>query len=488
MSSAAEPSAKTLGRSSSIYVGGEVGLKGIELLLVLVYTRFMSTSQYGLVEVARAVGGVWLVVCTLGLDSALGRACFDRVPEREVRTRFTTILVAMISIGSFTTLAASAAGSWLPASWLRNAPFHPYIAMSIWASYALTVPGLLLVLWQAQQRPGRYSSLQVAQALTLAAFVLYFVVIQREQAEGQIKGRLIGAAVVSIACLIALGRYAALRLSAHHLRAALAFGIPVAIHSTGWWTLNLSDRLIIEHYLPLADVGIYSLGYNLGMSLNVALAGFNRAWAPALFSAASGGLDVRQLLVTWTTRVTAGALFLALIISAFAHEIVRLMAPATFGAAAGVIPLVALAYVFIGMYQMVVNQIFYSKRTHLLLRVTLTCAAINVALNLVVVPRLGYLGAALTTLATFALLFALTTYYSLKVQPAAYDARRLVGLFLLAALLYAVSTQVHTGIAAGDMLIKGALCVGFPVVAVRIGILPHAGLGNLLRRASPGVR
>ena len=64
---------------------------------------------------------------------------------------------------------------------------------------------------------------------------------------------------------------------------ALAFSLPLVPHALAGWALEMSDRAILTRLLPLHDVGVYSLGYQLGAAMGLVTTAFNAAWVPFLF-------------------------------------------------------------------------------------------------------------------------------------------------------------------------------------------------------------
>ena len=136
-------------------------------------------------------------------------------------------------------------------------------------------------------------------------------------------------------------------------------------------------------------------------------------------------------------------LWLALGLSLFAKTIVGVLAPGEgYEAAAAVIPIIALAYTCIGMYQMMANHIWVSKKTHISLVVGLVAAALNVALNLLLIPRLGIIGAAVASLVSFAVFAILTGVGAARVSSLPQPWARVIVLMLFAVGVFAIGESL----------------------------------------------
>jgi O-antigen/teichoic acid export membrane protein len=178
---------------------------------------------------------------------------------------------------------------------------------------------------------------------------------------------------------------------------------------------------------------------------------FNAAWVPVWY--ARGDADHGPaLLREMTTLVMAGLAVLAVGVSVIAPELTRLLGTRRWGAeaevAATVIPVVAAASLVYGLYFMLVSTVFLRRRTAGLPLLTLAAGAANVVANIVLIPSIGIMGAAWSTLIGYGVLTALTWWYAARSFPISVDLLRL--LFIAAAGVVAVAAaQALTGPRAG---------------------------------------
>jgi O-antigen/teichoic acid export membrane protein len=160
------------------------------------------------------------------------------------------------------------------------------------------------------------------------------------------------------------------------------------------------------------EVGLYGIGYRIGMIVQFLLVGpFQLAWPEFYFREASRP-DARDLYA----RVFGGYLvvggWLTLAISLGGEVLLRTMAVPSYWPGAAVIPWVAVSYFLNGCLYCVVPGVQLGGKTHLQPLISFFGAGANIALNFLLIPRLGMIGAAVATLLSFALTFALTAYLS----------------------------------------------------------------------------
>jgi O-antigen/teichoic acid export membrane protein len=208
---------------------------------------------------------------------------------------------------------------------------------------------------------------------------------------------------------------------------------------------------------------------------------FNAAWSPYFFRI--GDQPKAPLLYRHiSTLVMAGLLALAVGLSALAPEIVTVVATAKYAQATDVSPIVAFASVFQGLYTMMVTLVFFRKRTAWLPVITIASAAVNVGLNLVLIPVLGLVGAAWSTLAGYVFFAAVTWLYARGLYPVRLDVGRLAGLGVLAvaaALLARLITLPSEPTL--QALLHLGVGVAYAAVAAAVALGPLLGLRRIAR-------
>jgi O-antigen/teichoic acid export membrane protein len=386
------------------------------------------------------------------------------------------VLSATVMAIAFDRLGPAVAAALLP-----DIPFHPYLRLAVWTAF-LGVLGLTpMVLLQARERALAFVLLTLGAALTTTAIIVWFVV-RGGGALGYLQGALIGAALAAIPYIaLTLGQIRPVfRLSI--LLPALAFSLPLVPHALAGWALEMSDRAILTRFLPLHDVGVYSIGYQLGAAMGLATTAFNAAWVPFLFGTLKEeGEGAHPKVARLVTYYAITLCFLGLGWALLVEHAITIIAAPEYREAYRITPWVVGGYVLGGLYLVPTNLLFWRRRTRVIPMLTVTAGAVNVGLNLWLVPRYGAIAAAWSTLAAYAILLVLTWWSAERTHPFPYEYRRLglmaglaFALFLTGTFLPFPSTTLEVG---GRVL----LWLAFPYGLVLLGTLDRAELAVLSR-------
>lgn len=449
---------------SALYTVVAVLARGSGFLLLPLYTRYLDPAQYGIVAAAGLVSAVLGVVLPLSLHASLARLYHDARDEEGRRRAVGSIWLAIGTVALFATILLDATGGRPLQLLVQSVPFDPYLRLALWTALLNAIGLVPLQYLQTVQRARAYALLSSAGVLVGAAAVVVFVVLLRGGAEGYLTGVLIGSAVTAMLGMLMVLPTVRLKLQPRVVGAGLVFSLPLLPHVLAGWVLELSDRAILERFVPLSDLGVYAVGYQIALLMGVIAASLNGAIAPYIY-ASDARLDASEA----GSRAARLATYFALVIACvgcalvlFAGDLVRLLASAPFQGAERVARPVIVGQLAAGLYLFPVNLLFVRARTGLVAGVSGIAAVTNVLLNLWFIPRYGIVAAAWTTCAAYILMLVLACVAAERTMPLRYEWGRLVRLGVVTACVLAF------GFAAAD--IAGLL--GVLLRAVVLLLLP----------------
>jgi O-antigen/teichoic acid export membrane protein len=455
---------RVLAKQSFIYTAGDLLNRGIAFLLIPLYTAFLAPADYGILAITSTIGSVLSVLYLQSLESTLARFHYDFSDDTARRSYYGTVWILMVGVAVGGSLLVEWLGRSLSPLLFEQVPYIPYIRLAVWTT-AITNCSLLLLraLLRVQERPAAFVVLNVATFLVNTAFVIYFVVGQQQGALGSLRGLFLGSLLVAVPTVVVYLRNANLHWSWAQAKASLKFAVPLVPHLLSLWILSLSDRIILQRYVPLDDVGIYNLGYQVASILQILAFSAMNAWSPFFYKTA-GKPGAPTLLSRYATYYWLFVIFLGTGIAILARDVLAIMAyrPA-YHVAYRVVPWVVMGCVMRGFYFVFVTVLYYAKRVKLLPVITAVSALINVALNLILVPRYGYIVAAITTFVAYALQ-AVVMYFSAQgAYQMPYEYRRIVTMMAVGIGLYAV-TSVLPGLSAWTgLVIRTGIFLTFPL-------------------------
>ncbi len=461
---------RSLAGKSIVYGAGSVLLRGLTFLLLPVYTRYLAPADYGVVTVTATLIAILGVFFPLGLHGALGRFYYSTDSPEERRARGGTIWLATLLVAAAMAVVLDRAGAPLLGQLLPQVPFDPYLRIAIWTAFFAVFGLVPLVLLQVQERPGPYIAASLGAALATTGFILVLVVGFRQGALGYLLGGLAGAVVAAVWYTGIAVRNVRVTIRAAVLWPALAYSLPLVPHALAGWVLELSDRAILSRFVPLAQVGIYSLGYQVGTALGLVVVAFNNAWVPYLFKTlAANGQDQDRRLARLAGYFVMVLCFSALGFALMVEPMLRLVVAPAYLPAAAIAPWVIGANVLYGLYVIPIGLLFWKDETRRIPLVTLAAAAVNVGLNLWLVPRYGIAAAAWSTLAAYAVMCAAAWSFAHRIRPFPHEYGRLARTLAAAVALYALGSLLPSWGVLG-VSARVAVWLAFPLCLAALGV------------------
>ncbi len=451
---------RRLGRHSAVYGLGGIVSRVLAVFLLPLYTRYLDREDLGAVGLVVALSAVLVTILRLGISSAFFRYYFDSPdPARRrlvVRTSFwftlasaTLGLAAGLLLGG---LVADLLGLDDPN--LVRAGF-----VGIWAQMNYEQ---LTALFRAEERSTAFVLASLANvAITVAATVL-LVVVWEQGAFGVIVGNFTGTLLVYLALLAVHREQLGLQFSRPLLREMNRFGIPLVPAALALIAVNFSDRFFLVHLADLEEVGLYEIGVRIASAMVLLLTAFRMAWPAFAYSIEDDGEAKRTYAFVLTYLVVAAS-WLALALGLLAPWLVRVLTQPDFYEGQRVVAPLAFGGMAYAAYIVMAIGVGRAKRTQFNWLITGVAAVVNVALNLLLIPPYGMMGAAIATVAAYGVMFAAMTWYAQRVFPTPYQWRR-----VLTAVAAAVALLL-AGRALGGLAVALVLTLAYPLALALLG-------------------
>jgi O-antigen/teichoic acid export membrane protein len=469
-----------LARHSAIYGLGGLVSRIIAVLLLPLYTRYLTPADYGAVETLVALGAVLVTVLRLGITSAFFRFYFDTPDDSErrrhvVRTAF-WFTMAMATIGLVAGfLLAEQISEWLFSTDDRTTLVRVTFVL-IWAQMNYEQ---MTAMFRVEERSTQYVAASLVNiAITVTATVLMVIVLEWG-ATGVVAGNFTGTLCVWAALVVYRRRQLGLMIDRPLLREMNRFGMPLVPSALALWVLNFSDRFFLVKLADTAEVGLYSLGARIASAMVLLLTAFRMAW-PAFAYSIEDDAEARRTYAYVLTYLLFIASWVALALGLLAPWLVELLATPEFYAASRVVAPLAFAAAVFGGYVVIAIGIGRARRTQFNWVVTGVAALVNVALNLILIPSYGMMGAAAATVAAFSIMFLGMAWWAQRIYPVPYQWRRVATLLAVAVGLTALGKALDVGLA-----IAIALIAIYPLALLPLRFYLPAELRWVKRRLAP---
>ena len=472
---------------ASVYSVASFLQKGVGFLMIPVYTHYLSPHDYGILELIDLFVVLVTMLAAMGLGGAIVRfyhAEKDETSKREVAS--TALAGVLVLVGVLFLLlqgSTQTVSNWIFQS-DDYAIYFRIVAFTVVLQTLATVPESVLL---AQKRS------KIISAITLLTFVSYlslnilFIVGLKMGVMGMLLSTVITKVFnTSMNFWVARGSFV-WSFSVQKFRAMAKFGMPLIPTSLAMLAIHYADRFFVQRYGSADELGLYSLGYKFGMILSVLISQpifniFNTLRFEMVDDDDPGAGFGRIFTYIFIIMVYA-----ALGIIVLSPEAINIMAPDDYQGAAAVVTPIVVSYVFFGAQNFFTSGMFIGYKTGYLPVVTIGTAVANALLNLVLVPAFGIVGAAYSTLLTFAILAAATLWCSQKVYHIQFEVPRLVKLAGVAACLYGLCCLVGGNLWL-TILVKALLLACFVPALLVVGFFEAEELDKakqLLRRNLP---
>jgi O-antigen/teichoic acid export membrane protein len=469
---------RRLARHSAIYGVGGLVSRILATILLPLYTHYLPPDAYGRVEIVTAATAVLAIALQLGIASAFFRFYFDAKEPAAKRTVVrTSFWFTMASATAGLVLGVVFAGPIAHAIglghdvWLVRAG-----AVGLWAQ---TNYQQLTALFRVEERSVAFALASVANVLVTVVAMIVFVAVFHWGAIGLVVGNFTGTLLIYIVLVLYNREQLGLEFDRTLFRRMQSFGMPLVPSALALWTINFVDREFVSWYKGNAEVGVYSAAVKIASVITFVLIAFRTAW-PAFAYSIEDDREAKRTYAFVLTYLLAFASWVALALGALAPWWTRLLtAPAYERAEKGVALLAFAGAVYAGYTVLAIGS-GRARRTQLNWVVTGVGAAANIGLNFWLIPKYGMVGAAISTLAAYVVLFAGMTLYAQSVFPVQYQWRRVA-----TTIGVAVALDVAARASGLGLVPSLALVAAYPLALALAGFYLPAERARLRRRLAP---
>jgi len=378
-------------------------IKAVNLISIPVFSRLMSTEEYGDISIFMTYVSIFSILLGLDFHGAVSRGCLD---FKDRKNQFLSVGVAFTGcytfvIICFANLFHAFFCRMLSVDWFQLNVLFLYSYASFLISYMSAE-----YIFHFNYKMNTLLSMAVA----LCNFGVSVALIETICRDNRFVGRMLGAAVPTIMIAAGVFFYLICRgkvfFNKQYILYFMKLGIPVVPHDLSHLVLSNSDKIMISNMIGSEANGIYSLVYNVGWMLAVLTEALNNVWIPWMFRKMESG-NTRVLRNAFSIYM-AGFAIITIILEAISPEIVMFFSPSGYWGGISIVIWIVFSSFLCFMYILYVNLEFYEKKTFLIPMGTVMAASINILLNVCFLKKCGYQFAAISTVLSY---FALVVFH-----------------------------------------------------------------------------
>ncbi|HEY6328090.1 MAG TPA: oligosaccharide flippase family protein [Blastocatellia bacterium] len=461
-----------------IFGVGSIANSAYGFLLLPLYIRRLRASEYGVLSLLVLTQTLLSIVLKFGLNHAFFRHYYESNDvEHRRRVVGSGLIFLFVASGLAVVLLYPAAGSL--SAFVFNGDYGRASLMRLvfitsFFEVMTLIPDSIL---RVNFKSGRYSALSIAALAVQLVAIAYLVCFVDASANSVMIGRLIGTVFEAVIFFWAVRKALNLSFSMHEVRQMLTFGGPLIFGQLSFTLFMMVDRFFIERYTSDREVGVYALACSIVSVIQILVTvPFGQVWTVMRFSVMNddGAEEYYSRILTYIVFVS---LFFALCISAVAGDVLLLKALKSYWPCATIIPLLALSAAFDTGGRVLNIGTTLRKRTIFAPLVTGMALLFNVALNFVLIPRYGVMGATVSTLISYIVFCGLRYWSSQIFFKVKYEWSRLFMIVTLGGLItlgfyvidYLRGPEPSHALIYLSILVKGAAALSFPFMLYPAG-------------------
>ena len=381
--------------------------KGISVITTPIFTRLLTTSEYGQLNVFNSWLGIITIIVSMNLYA--GVYTQGMIKFNEERKVFSSSLqgLSLTLVVIWTVIYIAFYQFWNKLLSLTTVQMMSLLLM-IWTTAAFNF-------WASEQRV--YYKYKLLVLITLFVSITKPVVgiFLVTHFEDKVTARILGLVLVEViaytGCFVSQIIRGKRFYSYKFWKYSILYNLPLIPHYLSQVVLNNSDRIMINKFVGSSAAGIYGLAYSLAMVMtlfNIALMNTLNPWIYQKIK------DKEYKKIEPVAYISLSIIaFVNLFLIALAPEVVKIFAPSSYYKAVYCIPPVAMSVLFMFMYDLFAKYAFYYEKTKLIMLASIGGAILNIVLNYVGIKLFGYVTAAYTTLICY-MVYALFHYILMR--------------------------------------------------------------------------
>ena len=402
------------GRQVGYVIGANIAMLLLSFVRFPILTKGLGVTLYGTWSLINVTISLVVPFALLGLSSAVPRFLAAETDRDRIREDFLSTSSVVFVSGAAFSILLFVISDYLAALIFKDVNLSFYVKLASILVFFTSMTRLTLVFFQMQRRIGLYATLQLGHTASQVVLIILFLLL------GYKLVGVITAVAVSgmLFCFIQL--FVVLRQVGLHsprflnIKSYLKWGVPLTPSSMILWIIRGSDRYMVSYFIGVTAAGVYSAAYRLGDYASFVLTALSIVLYPTIVkSYEKGNIGETTKYLKYSLKYFMMiAIPSAFGLSILAEPLLSILTRPEFLAGVSVVPFVAFGAVLFGFYRICLYIIYIANKTYLTVRLLGASAALNIILNIILIPRMGIVGAAIASLIAHGILGMLTLILS----------------------------------------------------------------------------
>ena len=401
---------KTLASNTALISLGTFGSKLLVFLMVRFYTAYLNTEQFGTADIITQTCNLLLPIISLGITNGVFRFAIDSNHDKK----------SVFSSGLYTITLGGLLFLIIAPLLAISSQLRSYIWLIVIYTMASCYHSLCAQFIRAKNKTAFFAVQGIINTSLVILFNILFLASFNWGITGYVLSVALADGITALLIFVKEKLWCEIikKPSRNTLKQMLAFSIPMIPATIFWWVTSVSDRYMITWIIDESANGIYAASNKLPTFLTLISTVFMQAWQ---FSAISESENDKKEHIDFFSKVWSSfqsIMFLAgSAITALAVPMIKILTTESYYSAWKYVPMLALAMVFSAFANFMGSVYVVEKRSKNSFLTTMVGAALNIVLNLLLIPIIGPQGAAIATFASYIAVFIIRVYDAKKYIP-----------------------------------------------------------------------
>jgi O-antigen/teichoic acid export membrane protein len=386
-------------KAGGLYLFGNLFDKAIIFLTIPIFTRILSTSDYGIVNTYLSWVSTLSLIVGLSLGSSLRSAVFDFKDELD------EYLSSIFFLSLLNFIVTSSIIIFITWFYIKELDIVLVILCLIQAFMTFVIVSLNMKYMMTLNYVKRSMLLVIPNLLIVVLSVVLIVEMDEKKYLGRIIPYVLISTLIGTFILAKSFTKSKIFYNKRYWTYGLRFSVPLIFHGLSINILAVSDRSILLYYTGASATGIYSFVYSVSMIAIVVTSSLESIWIPWFTKAMQIG--DKNLINRYVKLYIGIGVTTMIVVLLLGPEIITVMSPKEFWIGKSLLQPILLSSFFIFIYSISVNLEYYYKSTKIIAYYTIISALINLGLNFIFIPKYGAVAAAYTTVISYFITFVL---------------------------------------------------------------------------------
>ena len=456
----------SVARNVIIYGIGGVLSQAAGLITLPLMTRFLTSLEYGSIEVITSLTGYFNLLIGLNMMTGLYRFFFESKDEKDRREMVSTTFLFVGLCGTLVILLSFFLGRQFSQNLFGDTGHTELIHLAFTALVPVAVYTYSLNLLRLENKALPYMCIALTVSLIYMGSIVLFVAVLKVGIPGYYYSQIISNTIGAFIALFLSRKLLAPRFSLKWFKRLARYSFPLVPGTLFGWSLSANNRMFLNASTSPIQVAYYGLANKATIVITLATQAFCNAWEPTMYSLLNKEEKIKRTLPSMLSLYTFGTLSICTLVMTIAREIFLFLAPPEYLAGIGLLGIMQLRWIFtMGVYVIDPGTAKTGKTWWVSVMLGLA-VAVNLGANAILTPRLGLYGAVISELLGYVTAMCGRWIVSDHLFPIRWNFRY----FLLMIVLYGSAAFGQTRIIMGNMPWGISFFLRLALAAIVIGV------------------